>query len=78
VYMALRRPAFHELVAQGGDVRNALRVRWPSAIEATVTLRRRFNRTPRQPFQALVFAGRVTRSLVRLPRDLAGGRPTPA
>jgi hypothetical protein len=77
-YMSLRRPAFHELVAHGGDVRDALRVRWPSAIEATVTLRRRFNRTPRQPLQALVFGGRVTRSLVKLPRDLAGSRPRPA
>lgn len=57
----LRRPA---------GVLEALRVRWPNAIEATVAVGGPFNDLPRMPFQVAECLARTARFVARLPREL--------
>jgi hypothetical protein len=75
-YLTVRRPPFREVVRTRGPVRRALAARWPNGVEATVALRGRFGRAPREPLQTVVFAGRVVRSAVRLPREALAGEWT--
>jgi hypothetical protein len=61
----LRRPMATYLRRPEGLV-EALRVRWPNAIEATVGVRGRFNEWPRLPFQIGECVARATRFAAQL------------
>jgi hypothetical protein len=64
-----RTPMSHYLSHPSGLI-EALRIRWPNAIEASVGVRAPFNQFPRLPFQIAECVARSTRFAMSLPRLL--------